>query len=394
MQSIQKSLFIILFVLSPMGYTFNIQQIISLEGRGFSQAPLFPSQHHNLFSLSYQPEFYQDWDDGNQSFTFTPFMRIESADKERQHFDIRELKWIKSGDGWEFRLGIDKTFWGVTESVHLVDIINQTDLVENLDGEQKLGQPLVKFSTEQTWGTLDLFVMPWFRERTYPGKRGRFRTTKIIDQSNVEYEASNEQQHTDIALHWSQSFADWDVGLSHFYGTSRDPLFRYNAKTDRLTPYYPLINQTGLEIQATLGDWLVKFEGIHRIGYSKKSYSSMVAGFEYTLYGAFGTSGDLGIIGEIIVDGRGNNATTPFNKELFIGLRWAANNEIGTELLTGLIQDIDGNSTVFNFELVQRLNDSIKLSTQIRAWTQVKKTDLQYAFSQDDYIELKLEWFF
>jgi hypothetical protein len=51
-----------------------------------------------------------------------------------------------------------------------VDIINQTDLVENIDGEDKLGQPMVHFSYFGDWGVVDFFLLPYLRERTYPGK--------------------------------------------------------------------------------------------------------------------------------------------------------------------------------------------------------------------------------
>ena len=51
-------------------------------------------------------------------------------------------------------------FWGVTESQHLVDVVNQTDLVENPDGEEKLGQLMVNLTVARSWGTLNLFVAP------------------------------------------------------------------------------------------------------------------------------------------------------------------------------------------------------------------------------------------
>jgi len=54
-------------------------------------------------------------------------------------------------------------FWGVTEFQHLVDIINQTDLVENIDTEDKLGQPMINLALINDWGTVDLFIMPYFR---------------------------------------------------------------------------------------------------------------------------------------------------------------------------------------------------------------------------------------
>ena len=58
-------------------------------------------------------------------------------------------------DGAELRAGIGRVFWGVTESYHLVDVINQTDLVENVDRKDKLGQPLVNFTLVRDWGALE-----------------------------------------------------------------------------------------------------------------------------------------------------------------------------------------------------------------------------------------------
>ena len=67
------------------------------------------------------------------------------------NFDIRELNYLLFGETWEVRLGVDKVFWGTTEFVHLVDIVNQTDLVEDVDGEDKLGQPTVNLSVPSDW---------------------------------------------------------------------------------------------------------------------------------------------------------------------------------------------------------------------------------------------------
>ena len=41
-------------------------------------------------SLVLQPEFYWELQDGDASFTFTPFYRWDSMDDERTHGDIRE----------------------------------------------------------------------------------------------------------------------------------------------------------------------------------------------------------------------------------------------------------------------------------------------------------------
>ena len=106
-------------------------------------------------SLSITADYYRAWDDERQSLTFTPFYRYDAEDEERTHFDIREGFWSLVGNDWDLHLGVKQVFWGVTEFNHLVDIINQTDLVENIDGEDKLGQPMAHLSLVRDWGILD-----------------------------------------------------------------------------------------------------------------------------------------------------------------------------------------------------------------------------------------------
>ncbi|TNF92123.1 MAG: hypothetical protein EP297_13965, partial [Gammaproteobacteria bacterium] len=160
---------------------------VALEGRAFFHDGLASQQTQDQYSISFQPEYYTEWNNGRDSFTFEPFIRIDSRDDERTHADIRELIWIHAAEDWELRTGIGKVFWGVTESRHLVDIINQTDLVENLDGEDKLGQPMVNLSLIRGWGTVDFFLLPGFRERTFPGQSGRLRSIPRVDVDHPIY---------------------------------------------------------------------------------------------------------------------------------------------------------------------------------------------------------------
>ena len=201
---------------------------VSLEYRLFQQAPLLDTQNRNNVSLSAEPQFYQKLDNGD-NLVFTPFVRIDQSDENRSHTDIRELYWATFADNWELRVGIRKVFWGVTESQHLVDIINQTDGVENPDGEQKLGQPMINYAyITSDMGTVDFFVMPYFRERNFTSKDGRlwqFPANVSIDEDHAQYESSKKETHIDLALRWVKSIDQWDLALSHFYGTSRDPRF-------------------------------------------------------------------------------------------------------------------------------------------------------------------------
>ena len=260
---------------------------ISVQGRGFWQDKQFSDQRDGDFSISFEPEYYKDWNDGLQAITFAPFIRVDSTDPERTHADIREAHYLYVHGDWEWRIGVAKVFWGVTESQHLVDIINQTDLVENLDTEDKLGQPMIETTWLQDWGALQFYVLPGFRERTFPGRKGRLRTGLVVDTDEEEYESGAEENHVDWALRLKAQFGPVDLGLSHFNGTSRVPELRPSLNTSggaELIPYYGLIDQTGLDLQAILGNWTWKLESILQ---TKKGqdFTAAVGGFEYTFYG-------------------------------------------------------------------------------------------------------------
>ncbi|MEE9422357.1 MAG: hypothetical protein V3V50_04295, partial [Gammaproteobacteria bacterium] len=194
---------------------------VAAEWLTFGKEALSNDQHRSYLSLSLEPDYHREWDRGKTWFTFEPFFRGNQFDSRRSHADIRELHAGYAGNKWEFVAGISKVYWGITESQHLVDVINQTDFVENADTEDKLGQPMLNAAYVADAGTLNLFILPYFRERTFAGKAGRPRAGLVIDQDNEIYESSNEQTHIDLAARWFQLIGDWEIGLSHFKGTSR-----------------------------------------------------------------------------------------------------------------------------------------------------------------------------
>ncbi|MEN8219285.1 MAG: hypothetical protein ABFS56_23570 [Pseudomonadota bacterium] len=363
------------------------------ELRYFPQSPLWVDQYEDVnFALSAQPEFHHEWDDGYQTFTFVPFVRFDQHDSERSHFDIRELTWLKAAENWELRVGIRKLFWGVTESQHLVDIINQSDLVEHPDGEEKLGQPMVNLALIRDWGTVDFFVLPGFRERTFPGREGRLFGGGIpIDTDQSRYESGAKEKHVDWAVRWEHMLGDWDVGLSHFSGTSREP--RLLLGTDVLIPYYEQIDQTGLDLQFTQEDMLWKMEMISRKDQVGR-FTALTGGFEYTFVGVFETDADLGVLTEYLFDDRHDNATTPFEDDLMLGMRLALNDAQSSELLAGAVFDLDSSARFYFVEASRRLGESWKLSLETYIYSDIPLNDLAYGFRNEDFVQLELAWYF
>jgi hypothetical protein len=361
---------------------------LNLEHRQFFSDGL-QGQDKGQSSLVLQPELF--WEIGEQSqFTFTPFYRLDSLDDERSHGDIREALYLNYWDDYELRAGIGKVFWGVTESAHLVDVVNQTDAIEAVDGEDKLGQPMLHFTSIKEWGTLDAMVLPYFRERTFAGSDGRLRPTIAVSDDAL-YESSREQNHLDFAARYSKMIGDWDVGVSYFQGTDRDPYYRFDS--GELKPYYVQAKQFGLDVQGIVGDWLWKLESIYRD--SLHHHTGVVTGFEYTVVGALGSVWDVGLIAEYLYDSRGNNAQTIGQNDVFLGTRLALNDADNTEILFGVTQDLD-NSDVYNAKLEASSRLTNHLSWRIEGWLFENDTpdDLLYFGRKDDFIEVSLEYYF
>ncbi len=59
---------------------------------------------------------------------------------------------------------------------------------------------------------------------------------------------------------------------------------------------------------------------------------------------------DLGVLMEYLYDERGDAAPIAFENDLFIGLRLTANDAQSSELLTGVIRDLDSGALLFNLE--------------------------------------------
>lgn len=368
-----------------------------IQYQAFSKTAQDTDQHQEYSSLVLNPEYYISWDGDRQALTVSPFYRRDQFDEKRTHGDVRELHWLLVGNDIEWRVGINTVFWGVTESQHLVDVINQTDLVENLDGEDKLGQPMVNATLITDWGTWDMFVLPYFRERTFPGEEGRPRSMPRVDtDGDALYESDQEQRHIDWALRWKHNLGSWDVGLSHFYGTNREPTLSsgLNKKGEQvLLPYYDLVNQSGLDAQATLGSWLWKLEAIRRAS-DLTTYGALTAGFEYTHYGLFESKIDLGWVAEYLHDSRDDKATTPFEDDVMIGIRLSPNDVQSTEFLMGVIIDRDADVRIYSLEASRRLTDNFKLNIEARIFNGIETNNVLASYRRDDFSQVVLMYYF
>ncbi len=377
---------------SPAAFAVDTRGNVAGRAQHHPQTARFPDQPGNQYAVLGEIEWYFEAESGD-AFTLKPYARAELHDGGDTFFDIREAVYLTFGDDWELRAGISKVFWGVTESVHLVDIINQTDFREDIDGEEKLGQPMVQGTLLRDWGTFSVFVLPYFRERVLPDRTDRPGFGLDVDEDAARFESSDAEKHIDGALRYTQTFDDIDLGLSYFNGTAREPRLIPDTNGTALVPFYPLLEQYGVDAQYTTEGWLWKLEAIYRED-DIESYGAGAGGFEYTFVGLFETAQDLGVIGEYLYDERGRTATTPFQDDVLIGLRWVLNDEQSTEALFGVITDLDGGGKAVNLEASRRLGESYKLNLDARLFVDTRGDPQLDAFGRDDFVRVELAYYF
>jgi hypothetical protein len=87
-------------------------------------------------------------------------------------------------------------------------------------------------------------------------------------------------------------------------------------------------------------------------------------------------------------------ATTPFEDDLMLGLRFVWNNTQSTELLAGVITDIDTSARALNIEASTRIGASWKLSGRARGFAGLDSADLYYPLRNDGYVQVELARYF
>ena len=399
----------------PAGFgdEIDISGRLSTETWLYPQDAVYPDQRSYAGGLALETTFYAENDEGT-SITVTPFLRYDAGDSDRTYGDLREaylLMYGDAGDGeWELRLGIDRVFWGVAELRSLVDIINQTDVIEHPNEKIKMGQPMAHFTWSGDWGALELFAMTWHRARTYPGRRGRQRYEFIVDQDMISYESGAKKWHIDLASRYSGLFGPLEIGLSLFNGTNREPTLLpvfVDSEVVALAPHYEKIRQFGVDAQLTRGSLLLKLEAIYRAGarnsrfllhlntLEEEDYTAFILGSEYTLYSILGSNSDLILFAEWTYDGRGRWATNALENDLFIAARLGLNDPQSTEFVVSVLGSLNKSSRVIAGEFKRRLSsDNWLLHIETSAFLDIDEEDFIYYVRRDSYVKINLAYSF
>ncbi|MCG7536676.1 hypothetical protein [Pseudoalteromonas sp. OOF1S-7] len=367
---------------------FEQDHEIQLDQRLFANKPTGERAGRPVYgqsSVMLQSEF--SWYDDTKTFHIKPFFRLDSHDDKRTKVDFREFYGEFYWQDYQLGVGLNKVFWGVLESRHIVDVINQVDLVESLDEEEKLGQPMLQFGSVEAWGSINIFLLPYFRERTFAGESGRLFPSGI-DLLSPQYESGAEERHWDVALRINHYLEEFEYAISYFEGTNREPYLLNDPSGVR--PYYVQMRQTGLEFQKAKASWLFKMEGIYRDDIA--NLWELGAGFEYTQVGVFDSIYDVGWLAEYLFDSQASD----INKSvLFLGARLVFNDVQGTEVLFGIEQSVTDISEMnMRLEASGRLNADWKWAFELWGINADHAANEYYLIRNDDFMSLSVSYFF
>jgi len=380
---------------------------IEVGYRYFPDSALYPGQRDEYFATLFRPKYYLETVDGKHSINFEGFAVLDQYDNKRSHVDIRELYYRYVHKNLEISLGAKRIYWGVAESNHLVDVINQADVLEGFDPKNKLGQPMLHLSISPKWGTLDLMVMPFFRQLQFPGEPSRSRPPFGLDADKAEFESELEEFNPDVAIRWSHSFGVFDVGIANFYGTNRLPLVKVDPLTFSVFPFYETMNQTSIDLQASTGPMLWKGEAIYRVSKDSERdpITAVVLGGEYTLGNVFRSGADVGLLVEYSYDSRPIFETfNSLTNDMFFATRIALNDVQSTDFLIGVMvgllnqeekgMDVFSGSRVFNYTASRRLGKSWKLTISGVLFDNIDKTEFLNFIRNDSFVRIGLAKYF
>ena len=372
---------------------------VSGEVRAFPQSPGIAGQDLTSAQPTLTAEAKVDVAGLPKGFvaTFNPYVRYDAIDSGRSVFDLHELNVSGGGRWWHLKAGYDVQFWGVMEFVNPVNILNQTDLTEDVFSKRKLGQPMVDYTLLGAFGTIDFYALTRFEPMQFPQSPGRLRPSIPIRQDNVTYSSGNGRSQVEGAVRYFRNIRNVYLGVSHFYGYQREPemaLDFSNGAVASLTPNYNLEHQTGLELQVTFGNMIVKSEDVVRFEPDTNRRSDAISvGGEYDLGAAMNARRTFTVFGEYYYDSREQSLIIPFRNDVFAGLRIGLNDRRSSEIRVWGNYDLTGRSgTAIVCDANARISDRVKAAVAYRGIVTDQQTFS--SISRDSHVVLRLEVFF
>ena len=372
----------------------TVRGSVGAELRIYPDRPLFADQDQSDAQPSAYATLNASADVGRVRFDMELFGRIAPDAEREASGDVREaFLWLQQGKA-DLKLGVLSETWGVLEAWNPVDVINQRDLVEDFQGDVKLGQPGALMTLELDKATLSFFATAVARERRFARGGDRFR---ILPASIIDDDFEDGQWAPSGAIRAKIPVGSLNLGVSQFLGTAREPALSPvigPTGLEGFRAFYGRISQTSLDLDYVVGDSVLKTELIHQRGDSGAFWGGGI-GIETNFNGFAGGLGDLTLYAEAYADSRPDDAPlTPFQRDLFMGARYAFNDTGGTLLELRHTYDLEWRSNLVEVRAQHRLFDDTMLSLNFLKTFNASRDPALFLLRQDTQFRIQLARYF
>ncbi len=339
----------------------SLRGAVGIEARAYADTPAFADQDSERGQISvYGSLNVSAQTQGGVRFDLDLFGRAAPRGSREATADVRQATIRWGGETLEWRLGVLAETWGVLEAWNPVDLINQRDFAEDFQGDAKLGQPGAVANLQLEHVLLSFYATTYARGRRIAQSEDRFRTlpAPVLDE---EFESG--RWAPSLAMRAQFRVGALDLALSHYAGPAPEPLLQPRVDALGLRGFsavYERIGQSAIEAQYVAGDSVFKAEVIHRQSDADSFWGGGV-GVETSFTKFAGGAGDLAFYAEYYSDSRSGVAPlTPFQRDVFVGLRYNCNDTRDTALELRNTYDVDAQSNLFDVRASRRvLNDAV-----------------------------------
>ena len=379
---------------SPSLSAAPLKGSFALEGITYSDEPLFSEQQKSAVYLRASGDIKGQLalsasGDLKARYDF----RFDSVDN-HNFADAKTAALFWTKEAFQLRAGVLQERWGVMTTSSIADVFNQSDGVEDVDGSERLGQPGLAIDLVGESLDLSLLASPEGRERRLAENERRYRLLPV-DYSDAVFEEGEDSFEAAARLGWRTTY--FSLNMMHFRGHSREPEFVpviENGALSAFTPTYKQIEQSAVTLEATLGNYVLRGEGIQRSGQTGGEFTAYSAGLERLLYGVGGASSDLLLYVEYFRDERTDSAPiTLFNNDVSLGMQWIVNDQVG-EVAGRVIYDLDTHSQLWILDYQQSLTDHAVFEATYRLPSNVEDDPALSSFVNDKELRLGVRWTF
>lgn len=400
---------------------------IGIEYRVFQDDDNSKTQDWGLGAFSRLEAVYREDSFHN---VFRGMARVDSKDPGRNFVTVEDgylsTRLFESGD--IMLLGGYKIFnWTATEAFHPADQVNSRNYDGELENLEKKGELTVEIEFPLYEGTFSLYFFPRFEAPQLPSSRSRLGgagvsigRAVVVDGDDAE---SNEYWVPQFGFRTVQYLSWADVSffaLRHVnrnyplvgtqdYGTVSVPVFPPFSVdvllpfSTEVTPYYLPSWQIGGTAQILLNPFILKLEAAHykfddhkpifdlaRYALdqnisdeeklrSREDHSELAVGLEYGFDHMSGAESMLIMEATSMIglEKEERQRTGIFQRDLFLGYRYAFNDVDGREVLMSFITDLEReDERLYNITFSQRLGNFWRVRSALRIYDADQKEQI------------------